>query len=847
MRIARDDQGNRFGEIDGNWVPITVAKDRDGKRWFHTGDEKWTLVDPQTKKSDDTTDTKPQDSASYVKNTDLFSGYNAATDALSMDSTSLDTSGADARSMGLAGRGVLNGIASIPQLAGMGVDLATGAVGFDTHLGDINLGDKLADTIGMPKPENDRERLLSSAISGGASMLTPFGAGKVLASIGSSPKIARFLTAAPKMQVASGAAAGATDEAMRQNDFGPMSRFAGSMAAGIAPGALVGSVRSGITAGKRLATDFRSPSGQMDIAASILEDNGITPKSIDSKQAAYQGKFRGLSDPELDPTLGMLYADDATINGLGASLEQGGGEGAKITGRHNAIRNASQKSVNREMEAAQGKIDAVREGNSGVEARYITEDVPVGKSAEDVGKPMMEDYDVKHGAARRETSEAYDKAYRDNDTPYDPHSLLDAIDKEIPHLETKGNPEPVIEAQRRLGYFARPYSRDHLTGGLVNGSPTSRPVPWQELQSIRGDLSDAAYSLSKEKPGQSRITTSALKALDDATDSMEKASTRSDVHAARNARVRQTENFELGANEPLAHNVGRGQNRRAIEYAEVPGNYFKQGVGGDASMESFLKWGNPEDGMNDYVRSLIYENMVSPEGGLNRSGIFNFQRAYRPALKRLGTMDEEIANHGKNMKNFNALDESQSALEESLSQAGTKSKRTGDWTVNDIDVDEFGPSGKGLFSKSGADSLNDALHPLNVLKKAQSSAKMPGSPTSRNLAGQHVLDHILPGANVPTERPGFFKNAAGTVKNALNNKIVQMAVGATEEANTAVKTHLQLAYADPSYAKYLLEQAAKHPKDPVLKGVKDGLLGGTKGGILGAIDGNDTRDKKKSK
>ena len=144
------------------------------------------------------------------------------------------------RSAGLAARtgieGLLGGVTGLPNyIANLGSGLLTG-----NYERFHNPGVDIANAIGLPNPESNEEKMAHAAGSGAIEMGTPAGmlnsafkAGKVLSQ--AAPALSRFLTDAPRMQMASGAGAGAASELANQNDASPVMRTVADVAGGFLP------------------------------------------------------------------------------------------------------------------------------------------------------------------------------------------------------------------------------------------------------------------------------------------------------------------------------------------------------------------------------------------------------------------------------------------------------------------------------------------------------------------------------------------------------------------------------------------------------------------------------------
>ena len=150
---------------------------------------------------------------------DLMSGATAApgmvADVVSMPATGL-------RNLATAGYNKITGsnIPARPMIGGNAQDL-----------------EQVLDAAGYPKPESDTERMLSAMTRGVAGAATGMGAGAALGAAASAnagaQRLAQMLTAAPKTQLAAGAASPAAGEAVRQAGGGPVAQTAAELATGL--------------------------------------------------------------------------------------------------------------------------------------------------------------------------------------------------------------------------------------------------------------------------------------------------------------------------------------------------------------------------------------------------------------------------------------------------------------------------------------------------------------------------------------------------------------------------------------------------------------------------------------
>jgi len=155
-----------------------------------------------------------------------------------------------ARQVGLTGRYLAEGAASLPLMAG---DIANSGINYgikginsiaDTNIPTLAMpssefSNALTD-VGIPNPENPTERVvgdISRAVSGGGASIR---AGNVLTqgALGANPYVNGFgdiLTTAPKSQLASSASAALASGMTRENNGSPLAQFGASILGGVAP------------------------------------------------------------------------------------------------------------------------------------------------------------------------------------------------------------------------------------------------------------------------------------------------------------------------------------------------------------------------------------------------------------------------------------------------------------------------------------------------------------------------------------------------------------------------------------------------------------------------------------
>jgi len=158
--------------------------------------------------------------------------------------TAGESFGMGVRGVGTSLGGALD-LAANPLIAtynaqGEAVDAMGRAMGFKGQSGvsvpynpGRNLANSTADALGLAKPETNPELLANAAIEGATGGLLGVGAGAAMAGApGMAGTVGRALAASPIVDTVSGATAGASSEAVRQNGGGPLAQMTVGLLAG---------------------------------------------------------------------------------------------------------------------------------------------------------------------------------------------------------------------------------------------------------------------------------------------------------------------------------------------------------------------------------------------------------------------------------------------------------------------------------------------------------------------------------------------------------------------------------------------------------------------------------------
>ncbi len=371
----------------------------------------------------------------------------------------LSVAGEVKRGLGLAARNTLAlgtqalGIVANPVNAV--INAATGA-----NLGDVaGSGDRLADTLGLPREQGSLEQLTGAMYRGtGSAMLPVVGATNAVARGGGA--VAQALASQPVLQTVAGATAGAGGELARQSGMGPLAQLAASVVSGFTPFGVAPLARAIPNPVARFGTGFVEQG-----AAQIMREGASNPESA---RAAI------LARPE--PTPGTLpttaeVAGDSGIAGLqraSANLTPNAAGGLGDRTAANAL-------------ARQGAIDAtLGEGDtaavSGFAARQAAAlEAATGRDIAKVG--ALEPYDVSGADTVKKLEAARVASQSRVSHAYDDPDIKRALDKPVtlsPADTYDSLPQPVANPERaafeqaaRAGLKAGDTS-NKATGGLAS-------------------------------------------------------------------------------------------------------------------------------------------------------------------------------------------------------------------------------------------------------------------------------------------------------------------------------------------------------------------------------------------
>lgn len=719
------------------------------------------------------------------------------------------------RSAGLAARtgieGLLGGVTGLPNyIANLGSGLLTG-----NYNRFRNPGVDIANAIGLPTPESNEEKMAHAAGSGAIEMGTPAGmlnsafkAGKALSQ--AAPALSRFLTDAPRMQMASGAGAGAASELANQNGNSPGMRTAFGVAGGFLPAfaALLGAVSLSRPLGD-VRDIFRTftENGRRQIAGRVLNDAA----------GPYASQIAGMDNaalepliPGSDPTLGQV-ANNGGISSLEKIAASRGVNSGKFADRRLSQREAQQALANGVGDAAAARLNADRQA--------LADRMPAGMGASEAGPILREHYDQNYRAARDSVNRNYQSVDPEGTARFSLGPLLDKFDAS---LGTSPIERDLMPAQAKNFY--------NTVGAYAQ---TGTPATWRDLQAMRSELGDLGYQSSvsgDRKTG--RIADLMKRNIDDYINTASGLTPEGvqNLWMARMSRRALGENFEQGANLPLSRK-GSKLYGGAIDSSAIPGNYFRKGPAGGEAMDAFTR-AFPDDpearnSLTGYAQNLARGAAIDRNGALNPYNLARFRSNYEDALRYMPEVSNDLqiletAGHG--------LNDRAAVFKQTLRKSGDN------YALQrgvDLGAPERNPyeNGTSVFTPEEYGSLRALQADMGRVARNDQLGATSGSPTARNLYGQDRLGNTI--------APTFSKIPliGPSVDRFLDNR------------NTAVFDEVERGLLSPMYGTSLMRGAAPqrvgYPDwTPYLRSVRDNAARASAGGgLLGYM----RQDKKKKK
>lgn len=720
------------------------------------------------------------------------------------------------RSAGLAARtgieGLLGGVTGLPNyLANLGSGLITG-----NYNRFRNPGVDIADAIGLPTPESNEEKMAHAAGSGAIEMGAPAGmlnsafkAGKALSN--AAPALSRFLTDAPRMQMASGAGAGAASELANQNDASPGMRTAAGVAGGLLPAFAAPAARLGTTTLAASLGDVRdiartfTDSGRRAIAGRVLND-AAGPYA--SQVAGMDNAALGPLIPGSDPTLGQV-ANNGGISALEKIAASRGVNSGKFADRRIQQREAQQALANEVGDAASVRLNTERQA--------IADRMPAGMGANEAGPILREHYDQNYQAAREGVNRDYQAVDPEGTARF---SLGPLLDKFNASLGTSPIERDLMPAQAKNFYRA-----------VDAYAQTGTPATWRDLQAMRSELGDLGYQSAvsgDRKTG--RIADAMKRNIDDyigeASGKPGELNTASgltpegvqNLLAARMNRRALGENFEQGANLPLSRK-GSKLYGGAIDSSAIPGNYFRKGPAGSEAMDAFNRAfyddSEARNAITGYAQNLARGAAIDKNGNINPNNLARFRQNYENALRYMPEVDRDLqaietAGLGLNGR--------EAAFRQTLRKSGDN------YALQrgvDLGAPERNPyeNGTSAFTPEEYDSLRGLQADIGRVARNDQLGATVGSPTARNLYGQGRLGNTIAPtfSKIPLIGPSFDR--------LLDNR------------NTAVFDEVERGLLSPMYGVNLMRNAAPRRLEypdagPYLRRTTENMARGAAGGGL---------------
>lgn len=710
------------------------------------------------------------------------------------------------RSAGLAARtgieGLLGGVTGLPNyLANLGSGLLTG-----NYNRFRNPGVDIANALGLPSPESNEEKMAHAAGTGAIEMGTPAGmlnsafrAGKALSQ--AAPALSRFLTDAPRMQMASGAGAGAASELANQNDVSPGMRTAYSVAGGLLPAFAAPAARLG-------AISLSAPLGDVRDIARTFTDSGrraIAGRVLNDAAGPYAGQIAGMDNaalgpliPGSDPTLGQV-ANNGGISALEKIAASRGVNSGKFADRRIQQREAQQALANEVGDAASARLNADRQA--------LTDRMPAGMGASEAGPILREHYDQNYRAAREGVNRDYQAVDPEGTARF---SLGPLLDKFNASLGTSPIERDLMPAQAKNFYRT-----------VDAYAQTGTPATWRDLQAMRSELGDLGYQSAvsgDRKTG--RIADMMKRNIDDYVNTAPGLTPEGvqNLLTARKNRRALGENFEQGANLPMSRK-GSKLYGGAIDTSAIPGNYFRKGPAGSESMDAFGRaFSNDPEARNaitGYAQNLARGAAIDKNGNISPNNLARFRQNYENALRYMPEVDKDlqtIETAGR------GLNDRETAFKQTLRKSGDNYALQRGIDLGTPDRSPY-ENGNSAFTPEEYDSLRNLQADMSRVARNDQLGATVGSPTARNLYGQGRLGNTI--------APTFSKIPliGPSIDRLLDNR------------NTAVFDEVERGLLSPMYGVSLMRNAAPHRLEypdagPYLRRTTENMTRGAAGGGL---------------
>lgn len=465
------------------------------------------------------------------------------------------------RSLALGVRTAGHALGALPgaiyDVASLPVRGVAALTGMQQPMSSQQLIDRGADALGLPEPENARERITQRVGTELGATLVGMGAGQGLraAATAAGPAVTPGMRGAravgdalasyPASQISGAVGAGVAGGAMSEAaPDSPMADLGAAVVGGVAGGAAV-PIAQGAARGMSSAARMFTQAGAEDAAAAALlrasddpttlaarlrrEGGGLDASQRTAGEAAgdaglLQVERAARNMPEIMPGLATRDRErDAVRRGAIEGLEErlpGEGLGSEEVARGVGVvreREAARVEAARQAEVARLEAERARVGERWTDAERAlgrrvdraARDLPRGETPEAAGAVIREEADLRHDAAWERTRRAFAEVDPEGQSRIPVQPILAAADEVIARLfRPLGSPPPerLVKAVEDLR-------------GWIDVRQSDPTAPFQNLQAFRSRLVDLANEFGSGGRGSNSrglaAVTEIKKAVDD--------------------------------------------------------------------------------------------------------------------------------------------------------------------------------------------------------------------------------------------------------------------------------------------------------------------------------------------
>ena len=282
---------------------------------------------------------------------------------------------------------------------------------------------------------------------------------------------------------------------------------------------------------------------------------------------------------------------------------------------------------------------------------------------------------------------------------------------------------------------------------------------------------------------------------------------------AKTERTIQGKNFEQGYNKPLS--------RRGEVYGEpgmrpefVPGNYFRGGKHGGASMRDFKKWATDDDiaTLRDYAIGDLRDTATNPDGTLDAKKWRKWMAQHADALSQFPKLKRELSLLAQAQSNVDRLGQ---VTRKTFKPAATLEGERIDLQKFNLDRDALLNAG---YSPAHVDMLQRVQDDIRRSARRDRFQKERGSDTFANFSAAEALTTALSGQMSDS----ILQNQAARYVSNGTARFLSKFVGV--DPNEVVKTILAEAMLDPGFANSLLKRATPERVDSMWKYIGHALM-----------------------